>query len=157
MQMEIMTHESESFEPVIVAFCCQYCAYNAADLAGSLRLAYPPNVRIVRTPCSGTVDPLMVLRAFENGADGVMVAGCMEGDCHFLEGNFRAKARVQHAQSMLAETGIGGERVEMFNMSAAMGKKFAAAVTEFTARVRALGPSPVKGRPGSAKKTEVQP
>lgn len=127
-----------------MAFCCQYCAYNAADLAGSLRLAYPPNVRIVRTPCSGTVDPVMILKAFESGADGVMVAGCMEGDCHFLQGNYRAKARVQHAATLLAETGLGAQRVVMVNMSAAMGRKFADTVTEFTDRIRALGPSPAK-------------
>jgi len=136
----------EEFEPVIVAFCCRYCAYNAADLAGSLRLAYPPNVRIVRTQCSGTVDPQMILKAFECGADGVMVAGCMEGDCHFMEGNYRAKARVEHAKTLLEEVGLGAGRVEMFHMSAAMGRKFAETVTEFTERIRQLGPSPACAR-----------
>ena len=134
---------TEQFEPVIVAFCCRYCAYNAADLAGSLRLPYPPNVRIVLTQCSGTVDPVMILKAFECGADGAMVAGCMEGDCHFLEGNYRAKARVAHVKGLLEETGLGGDRAEMFNMSAAMGRKFADTVTSFTDRIRQLGPSPV--------------
>ena len=131
------------FEPVIVAFCCRYCAYNAADLAGSLRLEYPPNIRIVRTQCSGTVDPIMVLKAFENGADGVMVAGCMEGDCHFMEGNYRARARVEQVKVRLEEAGLGADRAEMFNMSAAMGRKFARTATEFTEQIRRLGPSPI--------------
>jgi len=135
------THE---FEPVILAFCCQYCSYHAADLAGSLRLSYPPNVRIIRTQCSGRVDALSVLSAFENGVDGVMVTGCMEGDCHFLEGNLRARARVTHVKNLLDEARVGGDRVEMFNISAAMGKKFADSVTEFTRKIRELGPSPAQ-------------
>jgi coenzyme F420-reducing hydrogenase delta subunit len=135
---------ADSFEPVILAFCCQYCSYHAADLAGSLRLSYPPNVRIIRTQCSGRVDALSVLAAFENGVDGVMVTGCMEGDCHFLEGNFRARARVTHVKKLLDDAGVGGDRVEMFNISASMGKKFADSVSEFTRKIRELGPSPAK-------------
>jgi len=134
--------EANDFEPVIVAFCCRYCAYNAADLAGSLRLAYPPNVRIVQTQCSGSVDPRMILKAFESGADGVIVAGCMPGDCHFMEGNFRAAARVAHTKTMLEEIGLGADRVEMVYMSAAMGRTFADTVTNFTEQIRELGPSP---------------
>jgi coenzyme F420-reducing hydrogenase delta subunit len=133
-----------SFEPVILAFCCEYCSYHAADLAGSLRLSYPPNVRIIRTQCSGRVDTMSVLAAFENGVDGVMVTGCMEGDCHFLEGNLRARKRVTHMKKLLDEAGVGGDRVEMFNISAAMGKKFADSVAAFTERIRKLGPSPAK-------------
>jgi coenzyme F420-reducing hydrogenase delta subunit len=145
------------FEPVILAFCCQYCAYNAADLAGSLRLQYPPNVRIIRTPCSGTIDPVMMLKAIDSGADGVIVAGCMEGDCHFMEGNYRAKARVTHAKTLLAEIGLEPERLEMFNMSAAMGRKFADTITEFTERIRQLGPSPVRApKPADEETTEVR-
>jgi coenzyme F420-reducing hydrogenase delta subunit len=133
---------TNGFEPVIVAFCCQYCSYNAADLAGSLRLPYPPNVRIIRTQCSGRVDTLSVLNAFENGVDGVMVTGCLEGDCHFLEGNLRASKRVEHTKKLLGEAGVGGDRVEMYNFSAAMGKQFADGATAFTERIRELGPSP---------------
>lgn len=134
----------ESFEPKIVAFCCHYCAYTAADLAGSMRLQYPPNVRVIRLPCTGKVDVLHLLKAFEDGADGVYVAGCMEGDCHFINGNFRAKKRVQYAKKLLDEIGFGGDRLEMFNMSASMGPRFAAVATEMVERIKKLGPSPLK-------------
>lgn len=135
--------ESE-FEPKIIAFCCHYCAYTAADLAGSMRLQYPPNVRIIRLPCSGKVDVLHLLKAFEDGADGVYVAGCMEGDCHFINGNFRAKKRVHYAKKLLDEIGFGGDRLEMFNMSAAMGTRFAEVTKEMVERIKKLGPSPIK-------------
>lgn len=133
------------FEPVIVAFCCQYCAYAAADLAGSSRLQYSPSVRVVRLLCTGKTDPIFFLKAFEGGADGVFVAGCMEGNCHFLEGNLRAKKRVQYAKRILDEIGLNGERLEMFNMSAGEGPKFAAAADTMTARIKELGPSPLRG------------
>ncbi len=133
------------FEPIIVAFCCQYCAYAAADLAGSSRLQYSPNVRVVRLLCTGKTDPIFFLKAFEGGADGVFVAGCMEGNCHFLEGNFRARKRVQYAKGLLDEVGLGGGRLEMFNMSAGEGPKFAAAADTMTARIMELGPSPLRG------------
>jgi len=133
----------EGFEPKIVAFCCHYCAYTAADLAGSMRLQYPPNVRVVRLLCTGKTDPIFFLKAFEGGADGVFVAGCMEGDCHFLQGNYRAKKRVRYTKGLLDEAGIGSERLEFFNMSAGEGTKFAAAVEEMTSRIKRLGPSPL--------------
>jgi len=136
--------EEAGFEPRIVAFCCYYCAYAAADLAGSMRLEYPPNVRIVEVPCSGRTDVAVLLRAFEEGADGVYVAGCMEGDCHFLRGNLRAKRRVAYAKAILDEIGVGGERLEMFNLSASMSQRFVQIAREMTERVRALGPSPVR-------------
>lgn len=132
------------FEPKIVAFCCYYCAYSAADLAGSLRLQYPPNIRIIEVPCSGKVDPLILLKAFEEGADGVYVAGCLEGDCHFLKGNYRAKRRVKAVKKILDDIGLGGERLEMFNLSAAMGPRFAEIATEMTERIRQIGPSPIR-------------
>ncbi len=134
----------ENFQPIIIAFCCHFCAYTAADLAGTMRLQYPSNVRIIRLPCTGKVDVRHLLRAFEKGADGVYVAGCLEGDCHYLKGNFRAKKRVALAKRILEDAGIGGDRLEMFNMSAAMGPKFAEVAREMTERVRKLGPSPVK-------------
>ncbi|MFH1962951.1 MAG: hydrogenase iron-sulfur subunit [bacterium] len=134
----------EQFEPEIVAFCCHYCAYGAADLAGSMRLNYPANVKIIKLPCTGKVDIIYLLKAFEDGADGAYVAGCLEGNCHFMDGNIKAKRRVARAKKLLDEIGIGGERLEMFNMSASMGPKFAEVAREMTERVRALGPSPLR-------------
>jgi F420-non-reducing hydrogenase iron-sulfur subunit len=134
------------FEPVIVAFCCHYCAYGAADLAGSMRLEYPTNIRVIRLPCTGKVTPIYLLRAFEQGADGVYVAGCLEGDCHFIHGNLVAKPRVNYTRKLIAEVGLEPERLEMFNMSAAMGPRFAEVAREFTERIRNLGPSPLNRR-----------
>jgi F420-non-reducing hydrogenase iron-sulfur subunit len=126
-----------------VAFCCYYCAYSAADLAGSLRLQYPPTVRMIEQPCSGKIDIRLLLQAFEEGADGVYVAGCLEGDCHFLKGNIRAKKRVNAARKILDQVGVGGERLEMFNLSGSMGPKFADLAIEMTERILILGPSPL--------------
>jgi coenzyme F420-reducing hydrogenase delta subunit len=109
-----------------------------------MRLQYPSNVRIIRIPCTGKVDVRHLLEAFEKGADGVYVAGCLEGDCHFLSGNFRAKKRVAWAKQILEDAGIGGDRLEMYNMSAAMGPRFAEVAREMTEKIRKLGPSPTK-------------
>jgi F420-non-reducing hydrogenase iron-sulfur subunit len=130
--------------PNIIAFCCHYCAYAAADLAGSMRLEYPPAIKVIELPCSGKLDALYVLRAFEDGADGVMVAGWLEGDCHYLEGNINAKRRVKYVAGLLDEIGLGGERVAMVNLSTAMGPQFAETVTEMTAKIQELGPNPLK-------------
>ncbi len=132
------------YEPKIVGFCCHYCAYSAADLAGSMRLEYAPNVRIVKLMCTGKVDTLHLLKAFEDGADAVFVAGCEEGDCHFLEGNLRAKKKVEQAKKLLEEVGIEPERVEMFNMGASDAPLFVAACNEMTERAKNLGPNPLK-------------
>ncbi len=134
----------EDFEPVIVAFCCHYCAYTAADMAGSQRLPYPSNVKIVRVPCSGNVDALHIVKAFEKGADGVYVAGCLEGDCHFKNGNAKAAKRVAYVQKYLEEIGIESERLTMVRVSAGMGDRFAQLATEITEKIRKLGPSPIK-------------
>lgn len=134
----------ENFEPVIVAFCCHYCAYTAADMAGSQRLPSPANVKIIRVPCSGKVDALHIVKAFEKGADGVYVAGCLEGDCHFKSGNTRAGRRVAYVKKYLEEIGIESERLEMVTMSAGMGYRFAQTATEITEKIRKLGPSPIK-------------
>ena len=139
--------ESSGSEPVILAFCCHYCAYAAADLAGSLRLSYPPNVRVLRVPCSGKVEINQILRAFEWGVDGVIVAGCLEGGCHFLEGNLRARKRVERARQLLDEIGLGCERLEMFNLSSAEGPRFAEIARDMTERLRRLGPSPLRREP----------
>ena len=133
-----------NFEPVIVAFCCHYCAYTAADMAGSMRLCYPPNVHIIRVPCSGKVDAIHIMQAFQKGADGVYVAGCLEGDCHFKNGNLKANQRVTYVKKLLDEIGIDGERLEMITMSAGMGERFARTASDFTEKIRKLGPSPVK-------------
>jgi len=131
-------------EPLILAFCCHYCAYAAADLAGSMRLQYPGNVRVLRLPCTGKIEVNYILAAFERGVDGVIVAGCLEGGCHFLEGNLRARKRVERARQLLSEIGLEPERLEMFNLSSAEGPRFAAIVTEMSQRLARLGTSPLR-------------
>jgi coenzyme F420-reducing hydrogenase delta subunit len=131
-------------QPVILAFCCHYCAYAAADMAGSMRLQYPSNVRVLRFPCTGKIEENYLLAAFEKGVDGVLVAGCLEGGCHFLEGNLRAKKRVQRVKQILGEIGIEPERLEMFNLSSAEGPRFAEIVKEMNARIAPLGVSPLR-------------
>ena len=139
------TKEAPSdFEPKIVAFCCHYCSYAAADLAGSMRLQYPTNIKILKIPCTGKVDVLYLLRAFEDGADGIIVAGCEEGTCHFINGNIKAKKKVKYTKKILDEIGLKGERLEMYNLSAAMGQKFADLTFEMTERIKKLGPNPIK-------------
>lgn len=132
------------FVPDIVAFCCNFCAYAAADLAGSTRTEYPPNIKLIRVPCSGRVDMLLLLKAFENGADGVYVAGCLEGNCHFAEGNYWAKRRVNYTKKFLGEIGLEPDRLEMFNLSAAMFSRFVEVAHLMNDRIKTLGPSPIK-------------
>ncbi len=109
-----------------------------------MRLSYPTNVKIVKLPCTGKIDVLYLLKAFQNGADGVYVAGCMEGDCHYLTGNLRARKRVEYTKKILDEVGVGSERLAMYNMSAAQGARFVEVAKEMTERIRALGPNPIK-------------
>jgi coenzyme F420-reducing hydrogenase delta subunit len=135
---------NRSFEPKVVAFCCTYCAYTAGDLAGSMRLEYAPNVRIVKILCSGKIDALLLLRAFEDGADAVYVAGCAIGDCHFLEGNLRAIRTVAHAKHLLTEIGLESERLEFFHIPASAGPLFAERANEMTERAKQLGPNPLR-------------
>ncbi len=134
----------ENFEPEIVAFCCHYCAYTAADMAGSKRISYPSNVKIIRVPCTGKVDAIHIMKALEKGADGVYVAGCLEGDCHFKNGNTRAKQRVDRVKKILEDLGWETQRVDMINMSAGMGERFAKTALEFTEKIKTLGPNPAK-------------
>jgi F420-non-reducing hydrogenase iron-sulfur subunit len=136
-------------EPLILAFCCHYCAYAAADLAGSMRLQYPSNVRVLRLPCTGKLEVNYILSAFEAGIDGVLVAGCLEGGCHFLEGNLRARKRVERAKKFLEEIGLEPDRVEMFNLSSAEGSRFAEIVTLMSQRLAKLGPSPLRPDPST--------
>ena len=109
-----------------------------------MRLSYPPNIKIIRVPCTGKVDIIHVLRAFEKGADGVAVVGCLEGDCHFLTGNLRARKRVEQAQKILDTIGVGGHRVKMFNLSSGEGPRFAQYAQEIYETIMELGPSPIK-------------
>ena len=111
-----------------------------------MRLNYPTNVKIMKVPCTGRVDHLLILKAFESGVDGVYLAGCLEGECHFLKGNLRAKKRVQYVKGLLDEVGLGGDRLEMYHMSSAQGQRFAEVAREMTDKIRALGPSPAKRR-----------
>ena len=138
--------------PLILAFCCHYCAYAAADLAGSMRLQYPDSVRVLRLPCTGKVEVDHILAAFERGVDGVMVAGCLEGGCHFLEGNLRARKRVERAKQILGEIGLEPERLEMYNLSSAEGARFAEIVTEMSARLGELDPSPLRPDAGAVER-----
>lgn len=128
----------------IVALCCEHCAYAAADLAGGLRMQYSPQVKIIQIPCSGKLDVLLALHAFEAGADGLMVAGCLPGDCHYLDGNVKARRRVQRVQHLLKEIGLEPERIRMFNLSAAMAAEFVSDVTQMTETITNLGPNPLR-------------
>lgn len=142
------------YEPKILALICTYCTYTAADMAGSLRLQYPPNVRVVKLLCTGKVDVLHLLAAFKAGADAVMVSGCEIGDCHFLEGNLRAKERVAHAKELIAEIGLEPERLEMFHIGASDAPQWAKAVEMMTRRAKELGPSPLRKLEAAAMAAE---
>ena len=128
------------FEPKIVGFFCTWCTYTAADLAGVSRLKYSPAVRIVRTMCSGRVDPQLVLYAFRKGADGVLIGGCHPGDCHYLEGNYKTLRRVTLLKRLLPQLGIDPRRLRLEWISASEGEKLQRVVNEFTEQIRALGP-----------------
>jgi F420-non-reducing hydrogenase iron-sulfur subunit len=128
----------------VLAFCCNFCAYAAADLAGARRMQYPANVRIVHVPCTGKVEVEHFLAALERGIDGVLVAGCLEGGCHFVEGNLRAKRRVEAAMQMLDEIGLGRERLRMVNLSASEAPTFVARIEEMVETVSRLGPNPLR-------------
>jgi F420-non-reducing hydrogenase iron-sulfur subunit len=128
------------FEPRIVGFLCNWCSYAGANLAGTSRIQYPPNIRIIRVPCSGRVDPLFVAKAFQDGADGVMVLGCHPGDCHYRDGNYYARRRFNLMHGFLDFMGVDRRRLQIDWVSAAEGKRFARVVGDFTAQVRELGP-----------------
>jgi len=134
----------DAFEPLIVSFCCNWCSYAGADLAGVSRLQYPPNIRIVRVMCSGMVHPNMVMDAFTKGADGVLICGCHPGDCHYEEGNLRAEKRAEAITLMLEDFGLEEARFRLEWVSASEGPKFAQVAREFTKKIKELGPSPYK-------------
>jgi F420-non-reducing hydrogenase iron-sulfur subunit len=131
---------SEQFEPVIVGFLCNWCSYRAADLAGTARIQYAPNLRVIRVMCSGRVDPQFVLKALREGADGVMIAGCHPGECHYVEGNIKALRRFALLKRVLAQMGVEEDRVQIVWASASEGTILAEAVDRMTEQVRALGP-----------------
>jgi len=133
-----------SYSPKVLGFLCQWCSYSGADLAGAMRLQYPPEIRIIMVPCTGRIDILHLLQAFEAGADTVFVSGCHEGDCHYMAGNYHARKRVGRLKAILKRVGLEPERVEMFHVSASEGPKFAAIAQEMTERAYRLGPNPVK-------------
>lgn len=135
-----------SFEPKIITFCCNYCSYVAADTAGTRKSTYPSNVELIRLPCSGKIDPLYILEAFNKGADGVLVTGCRLEQCHFVEGNYKAAARVEFVKKILDEIGFGGSRLQVQFMSAGEPDEFVKAVTSMTERIRKLGPNPLNGK-----------
>jgi len=152
-QIENAFLPDEEIEPKIIAFLCNWCSYAGADTAGLARMQYPPNVRAIRVMCTARVDPIYILKAFLSGADGVIVAGCHLGDCHYLTGNYKAKNRVEKLWELLDELGIGRERLLLEWISAPEGEKFARVVREFTEKLKKLGPSPLK----EVKKIEVNP
>lgn len=132
------------FEPKILAFCCNWCSYAGADLAGVSRFQYPPNIRIIRVMCSGRVEPEFVVKALSSGADGVLVLGCHIGDCHYIYGNHRTKKRMAILERILGYLGIDPRRSRLEWVSAAEGARFAELVTEFTKEMKSLGPNPLK-------------
>lgn len=142
----------EPFEPKIIAFLCNWCTYAGADLAGTSRLQYPPNVRIIRLMCSGALDPVYVVRALAEGADGVFIGGCHPGDCHYLNGNYKARRRVATLKTVLEGLGMDSERVMLRWISASEGQLFAQTMREFTERIRAKGPNPLFAPPKPAPK-----
>jgi len=136
----MMNEADQEFEPHIVAFICNWCTYAGADLAGTSRMQYQPNVRVIRIPCTGRMDPLFVLKAFERGADGVLISGCHPGDCHYGEGNYHARRKFAIFRKLLEFVGIDLARIQFSWISAAEGGKWVSVIEDFTNRVRALGP-----------------
>jgi len=142
------------FEPKIIGFLCNWCSYAGADLAGVSRMQYPPNIRVVRVMCSGRIDPIIPLEVFIKGADGVIVLGCHPADCHYVEGNLYEERKIKMLKKLLALTGLEPERLRLDWVSASEGQRFAQIVTEFTEKIRELGPSPVSGKMPNRKVLE---
>ena len=132
------------FEPKIVGFLCNWCAYAGADLAGVSRIQYPPNLRIVRVMCSGRVDPAFIIEAFRSGADGVLIAGCHPGDCHYISGNFKAYRRILMLKKLLQQFGLESKRLRLEWVSASEGDRFATVIKDMVKEIKKLGPSPVR-------------
>ncbi len=140
-----MNNPEIDFHPQVVAFCCRHCAYSAADLAGGGRMEYSPSLKIIEMPCTGRANELEILHALERGADGVAVAGCLPGTCHYIKGNTQARKRVDHVMELLKIIGLEDQRARMINISAAMGAQFVNEVNDFIETIQRLGPSPLSG------------
>jgi F420-non-reducing hydrogenase iron-sulfur subunit len=130
----------KEFEPNIIGFLCNWCSYAGADLAGTSRMKYPTNLKAIRVMCSGRVDPAFVLEALSRGADGVLIAGCHPGDCHYQSGNYKTNRRIKLLKKLVEELGIEPQRIRFEYISASEGQKFASVVTEFVAEIKKLGP-----------------
>ena len=128
------------FEPNIVAFLCNWCSYAGADLTGTTRMHYPPNVKVVRVMCTGRINPLFVVQALREGADGVLISGCHPGECHYVSGNYLARRRFTMLRNLLEFSGINPLRLRMSWVSASEGKKFADIITEITQELKSIGP-----------------
>ena len=132
------------FEPNIIGFLCNWCSYAGADLAGTSRIKYPPNIKSIRVMCSGRVDSVLILEALKKGADGVLIAGCHPGDCHYQSGNYKTNRRVKLLKKLLSDMGIESERVRFEYISASEGQKFAEVASDFVDTLKKLGPSQIK-------------
>jgi len=144
-----------SFEPKIVGFLCNWCSYTGADLAGTARIKYAPNIRSIRVMCSGRIEPTFVIKALYEGADGVLIAGCHPGDCHYQEGNYKALRRFRLLRKILPEYGIEPERVRLEWVAASEGDRFAHVVNDFTEQIRSLGPLKIKETIFESMKNDV--
>jgi F420-non-reducing hydrogenase iron-sulfur subunit len=135
---------TKEFEPNIIGFLCNWCSYAGADLAGTSRIKYPPNIKSIRVMCSGRVDTVFILEALKKGADGVLIAGCHPGDCHYQSGNYKTNRRIKLLKKLLKDMGVEPERVRFEYVSASEGQKFAQVVTDFVDELKKIGPSPIK-------------
>ncbi len=142
------------FEPTLIAFVCNWCTYTAADLAGTQRLLYPANVRLIRLMCTGMVNPQYILKALLSGADGVLVSGCHPGDCHYINGNYKARRRIALLKEILGHFGIDPRRLRLTWIGASDGVQFAETIERMVAQIRALGPNPVLGAPSPFDRAE---
>ena len=136
--------EAGAWEPHLLVFCCNWCSYAGADLAGGSRIQYPPDIRAIRVMCTGRIDPLFILKAFQDGADGVLVSGCHFGDCHYLEGNYKAAKRMFLLKTVLKNIGFEDKRLRMTFVSASEGAKWATVIEDVVKTIKDLGPSPLK-------------
>lgn len=144
MVEDVKKTETKDFEPKIVGFLCKWCSSSAADLAGTSRIQYPPNIRIIRLMCSGSVDSVYLVKALMEGADGVLVAGCHPGDCHYIEGNYKARRRAALLKDIMNTLGLESERVWIRWVGADEGRKFAQTVSEMTEELKKMGPNPMQ-------------
>jgi len=135
---------TKEFEPNIIGFLCNWCSYAGADLAGTSRIKYPPNIKSIRVMCSGRVDTVFILEALKKGADGVLIAGCHPGDCHYQSGNYKTNRRIKLLKKLLGDLGVEPERVRFEYISASEGHKFASVVIDFVDELKKMGANPLK-------------